>query len=553
MSTKKRPAKSELRGTLLEGHFGQSRELPPADPIAPTHMHLPIDQIKPYDRNPRREENPRYAEIKDSIRAKRGLDDPIGITRRPGDDLYMVRAGGNTRLRILKELYQETGDEAFSKAYCLFVPWISDSDCITSHLIENELRGELLFIDKAAALKDLKAQIEQEENAPLSRSEFERRLASIGYRVSRRQLIRCEYAADVLDPLIPWALRGGLGGREIDKIREAESIYRRLAEKGGIGERFDEIFHNWLARSDTETWVFEVERPDLEGRLADELSIPLCRLTTAADLLQHGGDIGQVRLLGGPEEDAVEQPPPDSESGGPDSLDLEPEAQPKAAIEAAPAPESPVMAEKAPAPARAAASAATTGPMPRPPAFSPPPSPGPAQTAFVPEAKTHPDRFLSEELNAASDRQPPANDLKSLRGRCYVLALRFAQTLELQYCIASVRGGHGFFVSLPKAPFKDEDDIKRWGWWMLQSLSEHTIAGARLQRAPQDELRDLLLANRTEEVFNIAGFPPDVSDIANGFLTDARLSGRAFQDLLLLIETCRRIRTAFSEQDVWGG
>ena len=94
MSTKKRPDDQALRGMLLEGHFGQPQALVTTDPVTPTHMHLAIDRIKPYEHNPRRLSNPLYAQIKASIKAKQGLDDPIGITRRPGDDLYTVRAGG---------------------------------------------------------------------------------------------------------------------------------------------------------------------------------------------------------------------------------------------------------------------------------------------------------------------------------------------------------------------------------------------------------------------------------------------------------------------------
>ena len=53
-----------------------------SDPIEPTPMVLPIARILEYDRNPRRERNPRYDEIKASIRAKKGLENPLTITRR---------------------------------------------------------------------------------------------------------------------------------------------------------------------------------------------------------------------------------------------------------------------------------------------------------------------------------------------------------------------------------------------------------------------------------------------------------------------------------------
>ena len=72
--------------------------------VSAQHKVLTIDQIMPYDRNPRRTVNPRFDEIKDAIRAKKGLNTPLKVTRRPGESLHMLEAGGNTRLMTLHEL-----------------------------------------------------------------------------------------------------------------------------------------------------------------------------------------------------------------------------------------------------------------------------------------------------------------------------------------------------------------------------------------------------------------------------------------------------------------
>ena len=53
-----------------------------------------------------------YDVLKASIFA-RGLDNPPVLTRRPGDEKYMLASGGNTRLAILNELWQETQDERY--------------------------------------------------------------------------------------------------------------------------------------------------------------------------------------------------------------------------------------------------------------------------------------------------------------------------------------------------------------------------------------------------------------------------------------------------------
>ena len=70
-------------------------------------MVVTLDQLHPYDLNPRVTRNPRYDDIKASIR-ERGLDAPPAITRRPGESHYIIRNGGNTRLAILHELWSET-------------------------------------------------------------------------------------------------------------------------------------------------------------------------------------------------------------------------------------------------------------------------------------------------------------------------------------------------------------------------------------------------------------------------------------------------------------
>jgi len=91
-------------------------------PEHPAPMVVPIEQIQPYERNPRHGSNPETDRIKASIRAT-GLDQPLTITQRPGTTNYIVHSGGNTRLRVLKALYAETGEDRYASVACLFKPW----------------------------------------------------------------------------------------------------------------------------------------------------------------------------------------------------------------------------------------------------------------------------------------------------------------------------------------------------------------------------------------------------------------------------------------------
>ena len=75
--------------------------------------------------------------------------------RRPGEPHYRVAEGGNTVLRILKDLYETMQDPRFHTLQCLFEPWVSESETLIAHLVENDARGDLLFIDRARAVREL--------------------------------------------------------------------------------------------------------------------------------------------------------------------------------------------------------------------------------------------------------------------------------------------------------------------------------------------------------------------------------------------------------------
>ncbi|MBL1881088.1 chromosome partitioning protein ParB, partial [Klebsiella pneumoniae] len=99
---------------------------------------LTLEQLQPNPDNPRQGRNPRYEEIKSSIRA-RGLDSVPKVTKAPGSEFYIFSDGGNTRYQILSELWQETQDERFFRLHVLFKPWPGRLQCLIGHLAENEV------------------------------------------------------------------------------------------------------------------------------------------------------------------------------------------------------------------------------------------------------------------------------------------------------------------------------------------------------------------------------------------------------------------------------
>jgi ParB family protein of integrating conjugative element (PFGI_1 class) len=255
------------------------------------HKLLTIDQIIPYDRNPRRAINPRYDEIKAAIRAAGKLNNLLSVTRRPDSTLYMVESGGNTRLQILHELWQETHNENFYKTDCLIVPWQSESHVLSAHLIENELRGDMTLIDKAMAIKELKAQLENEGGQALSTREFSRQLGSKGYLASSRQLTRFHYAADFLEPLIPMALNAGLGNDKVDRLRKIQAGYSKCLTEFGATQNFEPMFAQALTEHDDEDLEIDALQRTLDNYIVNCTGHPLNRVRLHVDTLlldNHG-------------------------------------------------------------------------------------------------------------------------------------------------------------------------------------------------------------------------------------------------------------------------
>ena len=261
----KPPTSEEITRQLQQAHFPQKpdREVTAA-PVSDTPMVVTLEQLRPYELNPRVIRNPLYDELKASIR-ERGLDQPPSITRRPNEQHFIIRNGGNTRLSILGELWQETREEHFFRIHCLFRPWQSESHALLGHLAESDLHGQLTFIERALAVAKLKDMF-QEPSAPLSQRELSARLSQGGYPVSQSHISRMFDALEHLLPAIPQILYAGLGKPAIERLitlrRRAESTWNQYF---GDAQQFAML---WLEVLST----FEGEKPELDSsELQDEL------------------------------------------------------------------------------------------------------------------------------------------------------------------------------------------------------------------------------------------------------------------------------------------
>lgn len=173
---------------------------------------LPIDAIEPYWNNPRLSRNPRYEELKESIRAS-GITNVLTVTRKGGkDQKYTTYGGGNTRLAIAKELYSE-GDQRFATIKAMIKAWPGDSQVIAAQLSENELRGDLTFWEKAHAVQRFQEELEAERSDTVTSAELNSALRKTGLGYSLKTLQIYGFAVEYLSVLGPW-----LGARDVNDV-----------------------------------------------------------------------------------------------------------------------------------------------------------------------------------------------------------------------------------------------------------------------------------------------------------------------------------------------
>lgn len=452
--TKQRPTLEERLEKIQQGYFGRNREIQDADPIEPTPMVLTIDKITEYDRNPRRERNAAYDLIRESIR-QRGFAGALPITRRPGEPLYMVAEGGNTVLHILKALYAETQDPKFHRIHCLFDPWVSESETLIAHLVENDARGELIFIDRARAVRELRDLIEQETGAPLTATKLAALLRERGYAIDQPTIARLDYAIERLFAVIPVALRSGVGRPAVDRIRKLDKMLATFLEDRKRDQEGIEEARRWflscLGRHDREDWLIEPIEYELEAHLAELCGESIAKVRADFDFIeQHGA----------PGKDA----PPPLTFTLPEPRSKSPRASPSAPI----LDDDPAQA-KSPGSERSHAHVEDTGDASdagfdlgdTPAEMRPSVPPLPGDRTLLPRQTDLP------------------QDVKSLRGRMWTLATQLAQRHGLGECVLTCAKGCGFLVDLPEhPPFAGDGpasakEVQRvMLWWMLAGLAD---------------------------------------------------------------------------------
>jgi len=538
-TVKKRPTSDEVKGLLLEGHFGLSADepLPLTDPISTTQMVLKLQDIKPYDKNPRREKNPAYEDIKASILSKKQLNNNFNVTRRPGDDLFMVESGGNTRLAILKELYLETADEVFNTVHCMFMPWKSEASILTAHLIENEMRGDMMLIDKAYAVQELKSEVERGQGEEVSDRAFTKIATKMGYRISPPLLRRFNYAIK-LDQMIPLVLRTGVGGTKLDYIKKVEKAYFQLCEEHE--EQFDAAFMQVMSENDGELFDFDQVRNELD-RLLEKIiglrsNIIYMKVNQILDnnmghrseLYDSDIDIdidilseGDTLTTHQQSESIVE----DEHLSKNESGDLKKGA------------------DNISQPQSSSHQEADTNES------------GNSHDESIEAIST---RKKAAESQTTDKEQNPAIVLKRLRERGYELALKISKTCDLEQSVMPADNGLGYFIETPHYQLTLEENLDKFGcWWFLYSVSEQLASQEHSECWTYLDLYDRLRKKRNNEeaeresIDIHLGEQPNTLQMFMILQDHQNINEKMFTNLFLLIENNRKLRTQYTDKQLW--
>jgi ParB family protein of integrating conjugative element (PFGI_1 class) len=503
-----------------------SRALPRVSPNAAKReleiRHFEISQIKTYEHNPRRAANAEYDRIKRSIRVD-GLSQPLVVTQRPGETDYVVHAGGNTRLRILKELFAETDDPRFGKVACWFRAWTQEADVLLAHLKENDLRGALTFLDKALAVADGKRLLEEETGGDkLSQSRLAELLTERGYSLSQGLISQMTYAVGRLLPLMPQALENGIGRPQVARVRALDRVARALWIERAIDSEaeYDAAFEALCRRYDCLDWDIANLRRAIEAEIAERSDLNLHAVSIELD----------ARLAG---RSAIPQDPPwRHQTAVPpsDKIADESDAEAKLSDElpSGPGHQHPRDAKGAPSKTPPVAAWVASEPAPR---------------------SSHGEALGDAGVTLGGSA---GLDMKSLRARLWTLASGLAQRNGLGDLVQPLPS-HGLGFVLRDVPDPalidqlDEDALAQVSmvWWHLAACAELTVAPltALLPALPQKSVLRRALVEQDAGLLFASVWTLDPGH--TGYRLWRCLEDRDWHDLLGLMDAYRALhRTA---------
>lgn len=279
--------------------------LPPLGVMNNGLLTIRVPELEFYDRNPRRELNPKFEEIKASIRESGSATITFEVTKRPNENKYMVARGGNTRLLALKELWSETLDPKYEQVTCIFKEWNGDLKTMAAHWLENNLRGDMSFIDQANEIAEMRTEIELERGEPLTHRGFSDELTKLGIVISKTGMTYLLFMADRVSVM-------GDSAKFVNQfaVRKLQPLCNRIVSMGesgefGVGLREEEVYEQ-IINPVFKIWAEQFELAELEEKEhpdVDEFEKLLIKQITKTQELESS----KVKALLNPEKQVKHQ------------------------------------------------------------------------------------------------------------------------------------------------------------------------------------------------------------------------------------------------------
>jgi ParB family protein of integrating conjugative element (PFGI_1 class) len=280
--------RADLRAAIHEQMNKPTTSLAPKNPAelvgeGTSIIRLAVADVDPYEDNPRHGINPLYEEIRDSIEAK-GLESILTVVRRPGSNRYVLSKGGKTRLTALKELAQT--NPKFEYQDFKIQKYVSESDILGSHLVENLQRSDMSFWDTARGIVKMRDTLVIESGQPISRAELNGKLKSLGVVIDENLPNESAFAVEFFSTL--GSLADSITRNDLRKVlrpqfNQLEAFW--LKHPSFTKEQFEQHYRDWVAMYQTQNDSYDV------GTLTQFIQFELASALdyedqTLADLLQ---------------------------------------------------------------------------------------------------------------------------------------------------------------------------------------------------------------------------------------------------------------------------
>ncbi len=459
---------ADLDSIINAGSFNtkEPTALADADPIAPTAIKINLDEIEPFDKNPRRAANKSREAIKDTI-IQQGIDAlSFPVTRRPGQSHYIPNSGGNTRLDIMNELYKQTQDEKYYWINTTFIPYVDETTLLINHLGENDNRDSNIFIDNALGIRETYEQYlkDHPDVDEISQRDFINFLKEAGLGCTREALRAQNYAIDELYAYIPQALDSGTGRPRVVSLKKIETIFGNYWQAQSLPN--DEFKAHWrTVLSQNDSWdsfcVNQIESDILdivaERVITQHIDFPglLTREAIQGEAEKlHSRPDAQIATLS-------EEPnygwPTDDE----DSIDSNSDHS------------------------NAAPSYTNLA--------------GPTLSDLVDKEQVEPSKADEQDdakMPGIRPHQQSSNDLASFRNKCYALSLDIATETSLSAFIKPLDSGFGFYIDVPGEYLADE--MASYWWWKLFLIAAiHTFDN--FEKLPESsQFRNIVTITRSQ-------------------------------------------------------